>query len=165
MTHENSPFIWSLCSACLWAISVAVPPSHRADVLPPFLVGGLFEEVYPGNSGQCSTSCVTGAQRRPGSCCPALSLLVFISPVSPSLQPSAAESCSVCSYVTASAYWFMKHKRLNIWPWQHTHGHIHKQWQLQHFLSINPSVCEYGLSLILMLCELLKPLHKAVTYS
>lgn len=45
-------------SASIDLFSVSVwPPvclSLAADVLPPFLPGAVFEEVYPGNSGRRS---------------------------------------------------------------------------------------------------------------
>lgn len=130
------------------------------------------------------TSCVTGVRWSTDSCCPALfpslfSSLSFCSSVSPSFQPAAAESSSVCSYVTTAACWFMEHKRLRFDPvntYTCTHGHT--PWQLQHlFLSphkpwyFSMCICVLclpiflSMSLPFMLCALLKTWNWAVTYS
>lgn len=49
--------LWQMSvSIDLFSVSFWSPVclSLAADVLPPFLLGAVFEEVYPGNSGQRS---------------------------------------------------------------------------------------------------------------
>ena len=127
-----SVIYWSFLVYQAWP--PVCPLSLAADVLPPFLPGAVFEEVYPGNSGRRSLPvwqvCDGGLT---AAVLLSLSLSVFLSPVSPSFQPAAAESSSVCSYVTVAACWFMEHKRLRFDPGnthtctnRHTHTHTHR---------------------------------------
>lgn len=51
MSVSTALFSGSFLAACL---SLSPSLSRAADVLPPFLLGAVFEEVYPGNSGQRS---------------------------------------------------------------------------------------------------------------
>lgn len=134
---RNSVSVFSCCYSGWHLLFIHVLPYQRGrlhaspsqQMSPlPFLPGAVFEEVYPGNSGQRSLPVwqvcdggLTAAVLR------SLSLSVFLSPVSPSFQPAAAESSSVCSYVTAAACWFMEHKRLRIDP-----GNMHTSQQMQH---------------------------------
>lgn len=121
---------WSLCVS----VRLSVRLSLTADVFHPFPPGAVCEEVYPGNSGQRSLPvwqvCDGGLT---AAVLLSLSLSVFLSPVSPSFEPAAAESSSVCSYVTAAACRFMEHKRLRFDPgYISTYTCTHTPRQLQH---------------------------------
>ena len=98
---------------------------------------------------------------------------------SPSFQPAAAGSSSVCSYVTAAACWFIEHKRLrfdpgntNAYTCTHTKATAASLFFSPHEPQILACVCVLNrvwlsillpMSFALMLCVPSKTWHWAVT--
>lgn len=149
--------------------------SLTTDVLLPFPPGAVFEEVYPGNSGQRSLPvwqvCDGGLT---AAVLHSLSLSVFLSPVSPSFEPAAAESRSVLtSPLLPADLWSTKDLDLTLATYTHRHAHTPQQ---LHIPILSPPksrlfACAcvkhkvWIVHIALMLCARVKTWHWAVTYS